>query len=471
MDFDLPRSKDDHDLVTVGVVVAAVRSGATTARAHVERALEAATADDLNAFTRVEGELALIAADAVDATVAAGGDPGPLAGVPVGLKDLIDHEGRITTCGSSFRFTEAATTATVVRRLERAGAVIVGRTGLHEFAYGFSSENEWWGPVRNPWDRTTSPGGSSGGSAAAVAAGIVPLAIGTDTGGSVRVPAALCGCCGLKVTHGRVPLSGVFPLAPSLDTVGPIGACVADLAAAYGVMAGDEPDDPWSAPRSVAAPTGAADLAGLRVGIPVPWTERRMSGAVAEGFATALDRLIAAGAVVRRVSVSAFDPTLLPRAAYAEVAAVHRARFTESPMRYGASIRDRLAADLAHIPDAITGAMAWRAELRNEAARVFSTCDVLVTPTVATLRKTIGDDMVDVDGRPEPYRPALSWFTTLVNQMGVPALAVPIAVGGSPPPSLQVIAPWWEEARLLDIGLALEEAGISRPAVPAHRAG
>jgi len=140
-------------------------------------------------------------------------------------------------------------------------------------------------------------------------------------------------------------------------------------------------------------------------------------------------------------------------------------------MQYGASIRDRLAADLAHTPDAITGAMAWRAELRNEAARVFSTCDVLVTPTVATLRKTIGDDMVDVDGRPEPYRPALSWFTTLVNQMGVPALAVPIAVGGSPPPSLQVIAPWWEEARLLDIGLALEEAGISRPAVPAHRAG
>ena len=133
--------------------------------------------------------------------------------MPVGIKDLIDHEGRVTTAGSAFYRHEADRSSPVVSRLEEAGAVVIGRTGLHEFAFGFSSENPHFGPVRNPWDPDTSPGGSSGGSAAAVAAGITPVAIGTDTGGSVRVPAALCGCFGLKVTHGRIPLDGVFPLA------------------------------------------------------------------------------------------------------------------------------------------------------------------------------------------------------------------------------------------------------------------
>ena len=451
----------------IAEVVAAVATGRRTARSFVTAAAAAASAQTLNAFTAVEGDSAADGADAVDGAVAAGDDPGALAGVPVALKDIIDHAGRVTTCGSSFLRDKAASTATVVDRLERAGAVIVGRTGLHEFAYGFSSENEWWGPVRNPWDPATSPGGSSGGSAAAVAAGIVPLAIGTDTGGSVRVPAALCGCCGLKVTHGRIPLTGVFPLAPSLDTVGPIATCVADLIAAYLVMAGEDPSDPWSAPRPVTSPGPAARLAGLRVGVPTPWAERPLDDPVAAGFATALDRLAAAGVRVSRVAAPALDPSRLPRASYAEVAAVHRAWFTEDPGRYGPSVRHRLAADMSHTPDAITAAAAWRAGLRHAAARVFAAVDVLATPTVAVSRKVIGVDTVVVAGEAEPYRPALSWFTALVNQMGVPALALPIAVSGSPPPSLQVIAPWWEEARLLEIGLALEEAGITATTVTA----
>ena len=449
-------------------LVEAVRSGRSTARSIVDRAIAAASAQPFNAFTSID-EGATEAADAVDAAVAAGRDPGPLAGVPVALKDLIDQEGRPTTCGSSFLRTPALSSATVVGRIVAAGAVIIGRTGLHEFAYGFSSENEWWGPVRNPWDPDTSPGGSSGGSAVSVAAGIVPLALGTDTGGSVRVPAALCGCAGLKVTHGRVPLTGVFPLAPSLDTVGPIAGSTGDLAAGYLAMAGDDDADPWSVPKPLTAPRRAADLAGLTIGVPTPWTERRLDHTVAEGFTIAIDRLSAAGARVVRVDSPELDPRLLPRASYAEIGAVHRKWFSEDPERYGPSIRERLSVDLAHSSDAITGAAAWRAGLRHAAARLFEDVDVLVTPTVAALRKVIGEDTVEIDGESEPYRPALSWFTTLVNQMGVPALALPISVPGSPPPSLQVIAPWWEEARLLEIGLALEQAGVTGALPPVPR--
>ncbi|MFH1103469.1 MAG: amidase [Actinomycetota bacterium] len=450
--------------MTVDDLVSVVGSRRRTAQAFTRDAVAGASRQPFNIFTFVDAGGAAAAAQVVDAAVAAGREPGALAGVPIALKDLIDQKGLVTTCGSSFLRTPATATATVVERLEAAGAVIIGRTGLHEFAYGFSSENEWWGPVHNPWDPATSPGGSSGGSAAAVAAGIVPLAIGTDTGGSVRVPAALCGCCALKVTHGRIPLTGVFPLAPSLDTVGPIATCVADLAAAYRVIAGDDPADPWSVPQPVIAPTSPADLTGLRVGVPVPWTERTLAPAVAEGFAIVLDRLVAAGAQVSRIAEPALDPALLPRATYAEVAAVHRAWFTEDPTRYGPSIRERLAADLAHTPDAITAAFGWRSGLRNAAARLFSAVDVLMTPTVAVLRKVIGRDTVDVAGKPEPYHKALSWFSALVNQMGAPALALPIAVAGDPPPSLQVIGPWWGEGRLLAIGLGLEHSGVTRPA-------
>ena len=221
----------------------AVRRREVSATATVQRALDAAEASQvaLNGFTFVDREGALARAARIDASIAAGETGGPLSGVPIALKDLIDQSGIPTTNGSAFSAVVPDVSATVVERLEAAGAVVIGRTGLHEFAFGFTSENPHFGPVRNPWDVTLSPGGSSGGSAAVVAAGIVPAAIGTDTGGSVRVPAALCGVIGLKVTHGRVPLTGVTPLAPSLDTVGPIARTVGDVAAVYAAIAGDDP--------------------------------------------------------------------------------------------------------------------------------------------------------------------------------------------------------------------------------------
>mgnify|MGYP001087947568 CR=1 FL=1 len=227
---------------TAAGIAAAVASGRVSATTVVSAHLEGiARRGDLNAFTLVDAEGALAAAAALDRRLAAGEAPGPLAGVPVALKDMIDQAGLPNTCGSAFYREIPATSAPVVTRLERAGAIVVGRAGLHEFAFGFSSENPWWGPVRNPWDPDTSAGGSSGGSGAAVAGGLTPVAIGTDTGGSVRVPAALCGLVGLKVTHGRIPLTGVFPLAPTLDTVGPLARTVSDAALTYQVLAGPDP--------------------------------------------------------------------------------------------------------------------------------------------------------------------------------------------------------------------------------------
>jgi len=454
-------------------IAARVASGAITARAVAEQAL--AAADDaaaLNLFTDLDPDLVLQRAEAVDRRLAGGEAPGPLAGVPVVLKDVIDQAGRPTTAGSSFLRSFPEASAPVVERLEAAGAVILGRTGLHEFAFGFSSENPWWGPVRNPWDPATSPGGSSGGSAAAVAAGVAPLGIGTDTGGSVRVPASLCGLVGLKVGHGRVPLRGVFPLAASLDTVGPLAATVEDAALAYTVTAGFDPDDPWSAPRPAERPEGPSPLRDLRVLVPLPWSDRPLDPGVSAGFEAALELIEEEGAVVDRAEL----PWLVPSRHMAiglgaEVAAVHRRWFAEDPERYGADVARRLERSLAVTTDELTAALRWRAGVRNRIAELFRRVDVVVTPTTAVHRKTIGIDEVETEAGPEPFRRALSWFTSPVNHLGVPALALPIAAACAPPPSLQLIGPTWSESRLPEIGMALEVTGAVAAAVPGPPAG
>jgi aspartyl-tRNA(Asn)/glutamyl-tRNA(Gln) amidotransferase subunit A len=274
----------------------------------------------------------------------------------------------------------------------------------------------------------------------------------------------MCGIVGLKVTHGRIPLSGVFPLAPTLDTVGPLTRSVADAATAYAVMAGHDPGDHWSADRPVEVPIHPADLHGLRVGIPRPWTDRPLESGIAAGFAATLARLEAAGAELTKVFDPMFDPAELPRATYAEVGAIHREWFTKDPERYGVEIRDRLGRDMLHSDEDIARGRAWQGALRQAAERAFGLVDVLVTPTTAARSKTIGNSTVDGGGAPEQYRTALSWFSVFANQMGTPALALPIAGDGRPPPSIQVIAPWWQEAKLLAVGWAMTDAGITSPA-------
>ena len=268
----------------------------------------------LNAFVLVDDQQAVLRAEMIDRR---GVDSGPLAGIPIGVKDIFDQRGLPNTAGSSFHSARPTKTASALRRLEDAGAVPVGRTVLHEFAFGFSSENPWTGPVRNPWDADLSCGGSSGGSAAAVSARMVPAALGTDTGGSVRVPAAICGLVGFKVSHGRIPLDGVFPLAPSLDTVGPLTRSVADAELLYQLMADDV---------SIGGDPDSADvnLNGLRVGLPHPWLDRPIDPFISDTFDTFVAHLRDSGAEVTEITEPLINPSeMITYATYPEIARIH----------------------------------------------------------------------------------------------------------------------------------------------------
>jgi len=411
---------------------------------QIEHALAAAHAvqTGLNIFTHLDDEAAMDRAGGLDAA-GDGAPTGALTGVPIGLKDLIDHEGRITTAGSAFYRYEADRSSPVVTRLEASGAVVIGRTGLHEFAFGFSSENPHFGPVRNPWDPDTSPGGSSGGSAAAVAAGITPVAIGTDTGGSVRVPAALCGCFGLKVTHGRIPLDGVFPLATSVDTVGPLADSIDALDISYRAMSGDSTDRP---PRE-----------RLRLGVPQPWMSAApMDDEVAEAFEDTVRALEGLGHQVTDVEMAGVLPAPeLIDAIAGEVGEVH-ARFREDGLPYGDDVARRVDDCLDTGPDRIEAGRSWQMMIRRRFADAFEGVDLIITPTTPVMRKVIGEDMIG----DRHYRSVLSWFTALVNHALHPAIALPLAGTGAPPVSLQAIGPLASETALIDFGRTLEESGL-----------
>ncbi len=322
--------------------------------------------------------------------------------------------------------------------------MIIGRTGLHEFAFGFSSENPHWGPVRNPWDPATSCGGSSGGSAAAVASGVVPIAIGTDTGGSVRVPAALCGTFGLKVTHGRIPLDGVFPLVPSIDTVGPLADGVESLALAYRAMSGDHRPEP--------------EASTLRIGVPQPWVESApVSDEVEEAFTSTLGRLEGLGHRVIGIDLPEAVPSHHIMWAIAEeVREVHR-EFRRRGETYGDDVATRLDDADEVTDDEIAAGRQWQSDLKAGFLREFQQVDLVITPTVPVRRKVIGVDTIgDLH-----YRVVLSWFSALVNHALLPAIALPLAGTGTPPLSLQAIAPAGDEAGLLAFARHLEASGVS----------
>ena len=373
---------------------------------------------------------------------------GRLSGVTVAVKDIIDQKGLPTTCGSGFYREIPAVSAAAVDRLEGDGAVIVARTGLHEFAYGFSSENHWFGPVRNPWDPATSPGGSSGGSAVAVAAGLVDGAVGTDTGGSIRVPAAMTGVFGLKVTHGRIPTNGVFPLAPSLDTVGPLARDMRTLALLYAAMAATE-----NGPSP-------GTIEDLRIVVPRMWVDGGpLETLVQSAFETTIAQLRLLGAKVVEMDLADIVPWgKIQELAGAEAAHVHRA-FRTAGQRYGPEVDARLTVAEGVTAGEYLEAQAWQARLIENMAEALRSADVLATPAIAQRRKVIGDDKIGG----QHYRPVLSWFSALINHSGNPAIALPLRrfeSSGGPPPSLQLVAPWWQEDLLIGIGAHLEERGV-----------
>jgi len=411
----------------------------------------------LNAFVTVTADLARAEARAAEGEIAAGRYRGPLHGIPVAVKDLFATKGIRTTAGSRILATWIPEEdATVVRKLRAAGAVLLGKLGLHEFAYGISSVNPHFGDVHNPWDTTKIPGGSSGGSAVAVVAGEAYAALGSDTGGSIRIPAALCGCVGLKPTYGRASLFGAVPLAWSLDHPGPLARTVRDVAIATQAISGYDPRDPISADRAVPDLLAGIERSarGLRVGVPTDHVWEECDAAIARAVRAAIETLARAGADVREIR--------WPRAAeYANAAsailgiearAYHEGAFPGRAAEYGPLVRARLASQGNVDADTYARSMRLLLEARAGAAdRDLDGVDVLAMPTVPTRAWTI-EEAKEI-GRPSEW----TRVTRIFDLTGQPAISVPC--GTDPdglPVGLQFAGRMWDEATVLRAARAYE---------------
>jgi aspartyl-tRNA(Asn)/glutamyl-tRNA(Gln) amidotransferase subunit A len=411
----------------------------------------------LNAFVTVTADLARAQAREAQDEIAAGRYRGPLHGIPVAVKDLFATKGIRTTAGSRILADWVPDEdATVVRRLHEAGAVLLGKLGLHEFAYGISSVNPHFGDVRNPWDPTKIPGGSSGGSAVAVVAGEAYAALGSDTGGSIRIPASLCGCVGLKPTFGRASLFGAVPLSWSLDHPGPLARTVRDVAVATAAIAGYDPRDPISADRPVPDFLAGIDAGprGLRIGVPTDHVWDGCDPAIATAVRAAIEALARAGAEILEIR--------WPRAAeYAKAAsavlgvearAYHEGAFPGRSAEYGPLVRARLASQGDVDAETYARSMKLLLEARAGAAdRDLERVDVLAMPTVPSRAWTI-------DEAKEVARPS-EWtrITRIFDLTGQPAISVPCGINPDGiPVGLQFASRMWDEAAALRAARAYE---------------
>jgi aspartyl-tRNA(Asn)/glutamyl-tRNA(Gln) amidotransferase subunit A len=415
----------------------------------------------LNSFLTVLAEPALAEARAREAELAEGRWRGPLHGVPIALKDLIHTAGVRTTSGSDvLREWVPDRDATVVRRLREAGAVLLGKLNMHEHAFGATSENPHFGPVRNPHDPERIAGGSSGGSAAAVAAGLCYGSLGSDTGGSIRCPAALCGIVGLKPTYGRVSRAGVLPLAWSLDHIGPMARTVTDAALMLEVIAGFDPADASSGRRAVPPYAARCEDAvrGLRVGLPREHFWRPAHPEVRAAALRAARVLEAEGAVVEEVSVPAmeFAQAAQSLTLCAEAAAYHRPQLTEHYARYGADVRMRLLQGLCISGTDYLDAQRARRAVRREFLDVLRTHDLLLTPAVPIPAPRVGEVSVEVDGISAPPLFYLVRNTFPFNLTGLPAVTVPCGTVEGLPVGVQLAGRPWEETTLLRAARRIE---------------
>jgi aspartyl-tRNA(Asn)/glutamyl-tRNA(Gln) amidotransferase subunit A len=411
---------------------------------------------ELRCHITVTPERAVADARAAEAEIARGAVRGPLHGVPIGIKDLIDVAGVRCTSGSRILAEHVPSRdAAVTERLRAAGAVCLGKHNLHEFAYGVTNTNPHWGACRNPWDRERVPGGSSGGGGAALAAGLCALAVGTDTGGSIRIPAAACGVVGLKPTLGRVSRRGVFPLAWSLDHVGPMARTVEDAALMLAAIAGPDPEDPWCAARPVEDLTSDLErgVAGLRLGVPRPYFFDGLDPEVEREVERALGTLERLGA--RRIECDARPLARAYTAFHAmlasEASAAHERWMRERPGDYGDLTRRALA--LGYFVSAVDYVNARReqARIRVAFAAMFETVDLLVTPALPRTALAIGE--------PVSREPSEAWNRLLVpfNLAGLPALSIPCGFDAAGLPiGLQIVGAPFDEARVLRAGRAYE---------------
>ena len=422
--------------------------------AHIE-----AHDSEINAFLLVTGEQALEQARATDEARARGEISGPLAGVPIGLKDIIDTAGVRTTCHSALRADNVPQAdARVAQRLRAAGALLLGKLSTHEFAIGGPSFDLPWPPARNPWDRNRFPGGSSSGSGAAVAAGMVPLALGTDTAGSVRNPATHCGIVGLKPTYGLVSRAGVYPLSFSLDHVGPMTRTVADNALALNCLAGFDATDPGSANHAAEDYTRSLNVGvkGLKVGVLRHFYTEDLEAEtdIVTGIEAALGVLGDAGAEVIEVRTRPLREYIECNRVLlvAEAFSVHEHWLRDCPEKYGALARERLAVGAFLTGADYVQANRTKRVLHDEMVSLFDDVDVLVTASSM-------DRTCRIDDPAEVTRTYQRQSRAPFNLTGLPALSIPCGFdGNNMPVGMQIVAPAFAEARIYQVAAAYEAA-------------
>ncbi|RIJ16896.1 AtzE family amidohydrolase [Henriciella mobilis] len=437
-------------------ISSAVRSGAVTASEIIKATLD--RIESLNpklvCFTRVLDEAAMQAATEIDRLIAEGKNPGPLAGVPFGVKDLFDVEGLTTTAGSAILqdAPPATSDAIVVDRLRKAGAIPVGTLNMDEFAYGFATVNQHTGTTHNPHDLARLAGGSSGGSAAAVAAGLVPVALGSDTNGSVRVPASLCGIFGLRPTHGVLPVEGTFAFVDRLDTVGPFSRSVADARLAFEVMSGASTDDP--------AP------AQIRAGLLSGWFQKKGQAAAFDAARRVFDMLDGTEEVDLPLAEAGRSAAFLLTAS--EGGHRHLENLKKRLMDFDAATRDRLIAGALLSEKVIADAETMADRSINELIGLLDTFDVLIAPSTPSVAPEIAAGLIELDGEFVSARANLGLYTQPLSLAGVPILSVPVKRPGQLPIGVQLVAARGREALLFDVAERLSEAGVVSADPPAQ---
>jgi AtzE family amidohydrolase len=450
-------------LDTAADIADAVRTGKTTARAEVTETLARIEKHNprLGAFTDVVAERALAQADAVDA-----GPKGPLAGVPFAVKNLFDISGVVTRAGSKINRDNAPAIhdSTLVTRLEAAGAVLVGALNMGEYAYDFTGENAHDGPSRNPHDREHMSGGSSGGSGTAVAGGLVPLSLGSDTNGSIRVPSSLCGLFGLKPTYGRLSRAHSFPFVASLDHLGPIARTPRDLALSYDAMQGFDEGDPGLTKR----PFEPAE-SRIKHTIPVGRIVVADGYFTGEGVAREAVAHVARALGVNR-TITIPDADKARAAAYlitmVEGATLHLDRLRARPHDFDPDTRDRLLAG-AMLPGAwVARAQKLRRVFHDRVLKLFDEVDAILAPATPMQAPRLGQKTAVFNGVELPVRPNMGIFTQPISFIGLPVVSVPVWLEGqSLPIGVQVIAAPWREDVALRIAYQLEQMGAVKAPV------
>jgi AtzE family amidohydrolase len=440
-----------------------VRTGAVSATAHIRSVLEDIRQrnESINAFTATTEARALARAEQIDATVKAGADPGSLAGVPFAVKNMFDVQGLVTLAGSKINrdLPPAARDATLVQRLEAAGAILVGALNMDEYAYGFSTENSHYGATRNPHDLQHVAGGSSGGSAAAVAAGLVPLSLGSDTNGSIRVPASFCGIWGLKPTYGRLSRAGSFPFVYSLDHVGPFARSVRDLSAAYDAMQGADPRDPVcrDAPADPVSAQLDRGIDGVRIARLVGYFEDRAEPAVVEHVTRAAHALGASARVEIPFTDCARAAAFVITAC--EGAQLHLPRLRLRPQDFEPLIVDRLLAG-ALLPAAwYVQAQRVRRRYYRDVMKLFERFDVILAPATPRPAQRIGQETFSIRGSEMLARPNAGLLTQPISCIGLPVVAAPVGRVDGMPVGMQIIAAPWREDLCLRVARTLECLG------------